>query len=116
MIPPVFSFLNVAPVNALVDTRIHFIDAGDSPTYPYIRWFVPSGAAGNYLGQPPNVDNDRVQIDCFTRDKQQVLDLADAVQSELDRHGHQLVKIVHTIDPDTKSYRVQFDYSFWTDR
>lgn len=115
--PPVYGWLNVAPVNAFVSGRIHGQGhIPDSPTYPYIRYQSVSGASQNTLSEAPEMDNERVQVDLFTRDRQQALDLAAAVRTELDKHGHQLTKSGPSQDPETKSYRVQFDYSFWTHR
>lgn len=117
MEPPVYLWLNVASVNAFVSGRIYGQGhIPDSPTYPYIRYQVVSGAAQNMLSEAPEVDNDRTQVDCWSRDRTEVVQLAAAVRTELDKRGHQLVKIGPTQDPETKSYRVQFDYSFWTHR
>ena len=117
MIPPIYGWLNVAAVNAIAGTRLFpFGDGGDSPVYPYVTWSVPSSASENYLAETPDTDNDRVQIDCYARTQQEALNLATAVRTEMDKHGHQRVKIIHPIDPDTKSYRIQFDYSIWTSR
>lgn len=117
MEPNVYRWLNVASVNTFVSGRI--FGQGhipDSPTYPYIRYQVVSGAAQNMLSEPPEMDNDRVQVDFFSRDRTEVAQLAAAGQAELDKRGHQKVKIGPTQDPETKSYRVQLDYSFWTHR
>lgn len=115
--PPVYRWLNVAPVNAFVSGRIYGQGhRPDSPTYPYIGYQSVSASSQNYLSEPPEMDNDRVQIDIWTRDRTEALNLAAAVRTELDKHGHQLVKIGPTQDPETKSYRVQFDYSFWANR
>jgi hypothetical protein len=114
---PIYLWLNVAPVNAIAGDRLYpFGDAGDSPTYPYVTWFFPSSAAQNYLSEAPTMDNDLAQIDCWASNGQDALDLADAVQAEMDKHGHQRVKIIHRRDPETKSYRVQLDYSIWSHR
>ncbi len=117
MIPSIYLWLNVTAVNNVAGTRIYpFGDAGDSPTYPYVTWSVVSSGAENKLSGAPDTDNDRVQLDCWAQSMQDALDLATAVRAEMDKYGHQLVKIVHPIDPDTKSYRVQFDYSIWSHR
>ena len=115
--PPVYGWLNVASVNAFVSGRI--FGQGhipDSPAYPYIRYQSVSGAAQNMLSEAPEMDNERVQVDCWTQDRQQALTLAAAVRTELDKHGHQVMKIGPSQDHETKSYRVQFDYSFWANR
>lgn len=117
MIPQIYSWLNVSAVNAIAETRLYpFNDAGDSPTYPYVVWQFVSSQAQNQLSGTPGMDNDRVQIDCYARDQQTVLDLAEAVRDAMDPRGHQLTRIDHGIDPDTKSYRLQFDYSIWMNR
>lgn len=117
MEPHVYRWLNTTSVNAFVSGRI--FGQGhipDSPTYPYIRYQSVSGASENYLGEAPDTDKERVQVDCWTNDRQQALNLASAVRTELDKHGMQMVKIGPSQDMETKSYRVQFDYSFWTHR
>lgn len=117
MIPNIYSWLNVTAVNNIAGTRLYpFGDAGDSPTYPYVTWFTPSSGATNYLGEAPNTDNDRVQIDCWAQSQQDAINLASAVRAEMDKYGHQVVMMVHPIDPDTKSYRIQMDYSIWSAR
>lgn len=115
--PPVYLWLNVAAVNAYVSGRIYGQGhIPDSPTYPYIRYQSVSGSSQNHLSGEPDTDQERVQVDCWTQDRQEALDLAAAVRTELDKHGYQMVKIGPSQDPETKSYRVQFDYSFWTER
>jgi len=117
VIPPIYEWLNVAAVNAIAGTRLYpFGDAGDSPAYPYATWFLPSSGAENYLSEVPTIDRDRVQIDCWAQTPQDALDLATAVRNVMDARGHQHVRIVHPIDPDTKSYRVQLDYTVWQPR
>ena len=115
--PPVFGWLNVASVNAFVDQRIYGQGhIPDSPTYPYIRYQSVTGASQNCMSGPPAADQDRTQVDMWTRDRNQALQLAAAVRTELDKHGTQLVKIGPNQDHETKAYRVQFDYSFWDQR
>lgn len=117
MIPNVYEMLNVAAVNAHVETRIFGAGhAGDSPAYPYITWQVISGAPENYQGQAPNVDNARVQINIWARDEASCRTTATAARDVLDTHGHQALLMGPERDPETKSYRIQMDYSFWTDR
>jgi len=115
--PTVYSYLNIAAINAIVGSRIYgFAEAPQSPTYPYITWEIISGRPSNYQGSAPAVDNYRVEINVWTRDQQNALDAITEIQSALDAHGHQLVQIGPSVDPDTQSYRAQLDYSLWTSR
>lgn len=117
MIPDIYSILNVAAVNAHVGTRIFGAGhADDSPVYPYITWQVISGRPENYQGQAPNVDNARVQVNVWARDEAAVRTAAQAARDALDAAGHQVVLIGPDRDPETKSYRIQMDYSIWTAR
>lgn len=115
--PTVYALLNVAGVNAQVGSRIYgFGEAPQSPTYPYITWEIISGVPNNYTGQAPVVDRYRVEVNIWTRDQQAALDTGSAVQAALDASGHQQIQIGPSVDPETQSYRLQFDYSFWTSR
>lgn len=115
--PTVYGMLNVAGVNAQVSGRIYgFGQAPQSPTYPYITWEIVSEIPSNYLGEAPIVDNHRVEINIWARDQQTALDTKDAVQSALDSNGNQLLGLGPNVDPETQSYRIQFDYSLWTNR
>ena len=117
MIPDIYSILNVASVNAHVGTRIYGAGhAGDSPAYPYITWQVISGSPENYQGEAPNVDNARVQINVWARDEAAVRTAATAARDVLDAAGHQRMLMGPERDPETKSYRIQMDYSFWNQR
>jgi hypothetical protein len=115
--PTVYGLLNVAGVNAHVSGRIYgFGEAPQSPTYPYITWEIVSEVPSNYLGEVPVVDNHRVEVNIWARDQQAALDTKDAVRTALDPNGHQILGLGPNVDPETQSYRIQFDYSLWTSR
>lgn len=117
MIAPVYGYLNVAAVNAFVSGRIYgFGQAPQSPTKPYITWQVVSGVPSNYQGSAPVVDRQRVQIDIWSDDQQQTINIGAAVRAEMDKHGHQLNQIGPNVDPDTYTNRLTFDYSIWLPR
>lgn len=117
MIPPVFGVIDKAPVNAIVSGRIFgFGVAPQNTTAPYVTWSVVSGLPINTLSDSPCGDNRRVQIDCWSLDQQQVLDLAEAVRDEMEKVTHQLLQRGPTKELDTKLYRYQMDFSFWTER
>lgn len=117
MIPNVYAILNVPAVNAHVGTRIFGSGhAADSPTYPYVTWRVTTSSAENYQGQAPNIDRATVQVNIWARDEETARLAATAVRDALDAAGHQQVLIGPDRDPDTKSYRIQLDYSLWTSR
>lgn len=117
MIAPIYGYLNVAAVNAFVSGRIYgFGQAPQSPTKPYITWQVVSGVPSNYQGQAPSVDRQRIQVDIWSDDQQQTLDLGSAVRTELDKHGYQITQVGPQVDPETYTNRLTLDYSIWLGR
>ena len=117
MIPNVFALLNVAPVNAFVDSRIFGAGhAGDSPNYPYITWQLLTGSPLNLIDEVPNCDKARVQINCWSRSETEVRLMSQAVRDVMDEAGYQVLLMGPERDPVTKSYRIQLDYSLWTSR
>lgn len=115
--PNVYQLLNVAGVNAEVGSRIYgFGTAPQNPTYPYITWEIITGVPSNYQGETPKVDKYRVEVNVWGRDQQTVLDAGAAIQSALDSNGHQITQIGPNQDQATQSFRLQLDYSIWTDR
>lgn len=117
MIPNIFAMLNVAAVNAFVGSRIYGAGhAGDDPEYPYVTWQILSGQPQKYLGEVPDIDNARVQINVFARSEQSARETATAVRDVMDTEGYQVLLIGPEHDPVTKSTRIQMDYSVWTER
>jgi len=117
MIPNVYELLNVSAVNAYVAGRIYGAgNAGDSPTYPYITWQVISGSPSNRLSEVPDTDRATVMVNVWSRSEAEARQTATAVRDALDPAGYQQVLIGPSRDPDTKSFRVQMDYSIWTYR
>ena len=117
MIPDIFTILNQPSVNAFVGSRIYGAGhAGDSPQYPYITWQVISGQPNNLLSEAPTIDNARVQINIWSRSESEVRQAAEAARDVLDLFGYQSILIGPQKDPDTKSYRIQMDYSIWSHR
>lgn len=117
MIPDLYALLNVAAVNAFVGSRIYGAGhAGDAPDYPYITWQVMSGRPNNYIVGAPTMDSARVQINVWSRTEAEARQAAQAARDVLDGHGYQLLLAGPTREPDTKTYRIQMDYSLWTAR
>jgi hypothetical protein len=128
MIPPIFPILAAAPaVTALLGTsptRIYPFgeNTEKTVTYPYITWQLITGTPENYLGDRPDIDNTRVQIDCWgdggtgKNGAASVNAVADAVRNVLEDHGYMVDFGSTERDPDTVSYRYRMDFEFWTHR
>jgi hypothetical protein len=123
MMPPLFQALSTdAGVTALLGAgalcRVY--DAGEAPQgaqYPYATWQTISGNPENYLGDRPNIDQLRVQVDCWSKASMtQASQVADAVRYALESRGHQVDFGSTERDPDTGSYRYRMDFDFWIPR
>jgi len=128
MIPPLFPILSGNPtVTALLgaapNTRVYpFGEAPAKPVYPYVTWQIISGTPEVYLADRPNIDDVRVQMDCWgdggagKNGAASVNSVADAIRNVLEDHGY-MVDFGNTErDPDTVSYRYRMDFEFWTHR
>jgi len=116
IVPGVYGWLNVAAVNAFVSGRIYgFGHAPQTPTYPYITWRVITSVPSQQFDAPA-VDNQRVEVNVWSKAQQESLDAAAAVQTEMDKHGHQITQLGPERDSETKNYRTQLDYSIWSSR
>ena len=114
---PVFGWLNIPAINAFLGTRIYpFGSAPQNPTRPYITYQVISSVSENLQSERPEIDNQRVQVDIWSEDQQETLDIGEEVRTALDTRGHQSVMIGPEKDPETQTYRLQFDYSIWLPR
>jgi hypothetical protein len=119
MLPPIFQTLKASTdVKAIVGTnppRIYrFGDApqvapGSTPQ-PYVTWFLVAGVPENNLSDPPPVDRDTVQIDCWhSRDADCVL-LALAVRAAMEQVCYMTGVIINLRDPETKLYRIGMEF------
>lgn len=118
MIPPVFALLTAAsPVTDIVDERIYrHAHAPQDALKPYITWSVVGGHAENYLAQRPGIDQELVQIDCWSTTAQECKTLMLAVVAALELDGHQQGMPQDDFEQDTQLYRVMLQFHFWTPR
>lgn len=128
MIPPIFPILSAnsavtALVGAGVNCRVYPFGEGPSPAaYPYVTWQLVAGTPEQYLGDRPDIDDVRVQIDCWGDGRvgqggaRSVNAVADAVRNALEPHGYMVDFGSTERDPDTVSYRYRMDFEFWTHR
>lgn len=126
MMPPLFQALSTdAGVGVLLGAgplcRVY--PAGEAPEnvqYPYATWQIVSGNPENYLGDRPNIDQIRVQLDCWSPSAggsiTKASQVADAVRYALESRGHQVDFGSTERDAETGSYRYRMDFDFWISR
>lgn len=124
MIPPVFTLLVASSdVTAIVGTspsriypagNVPEVTGGDpNANVPCISWQTIAGHPENYMSGRPDVDNQRIQIDCWALTFTQANALAAAAQAALELSGQCVSLNGHDYEPLTMRYRASFDFSFW---
>lgn len=118
MIPPVYALLSGdAAVSAIVADRIYrHSHAPQDVAKPYISWYVAGGHAENYLAGRPGIDQELVQIDCWSTTAQECKALMLATVKALELHGHQSGMPQDDFENDTQLYRYMLQFYFWTPR
>lgn len=122
MIPPVFEVLSAsAMVKAHLGTppsmRLYpFGEATQNTLKPYVTWHLISGIPANYLGQLPDMDDFRVQIDVWALTQASAIAVAQAIRDAVEPHAHIVNAGNTTRDTETKNYRYMIDAEFFTER
>ena len=120
MLPNVQQILSTnSAVTAIVGTspcRVYLNTIAQCATMPAVVWSVVDGMTENYNDSISDIDNFRVQIDCWANTAKDADTLANAARAALEPSGH-LVSFNGTdFEQDTKRHRVSFDFSIWTNR
>lgn len=121
MVPPVFPLLNVAAVTALVGTspvRVYRSDYAPQDTpRPYVTWSTISAVPAQGFDLP-DIDNARVQVNCFADTSPARDALAKAVQVAMENGGVNVMISDNgdSYDQPTNLYRQSMDFSLWVNR
>lgn len=119
---PVFALLSAStPLKAIVGTSpvrvwMDTVPPDQSQDRPYITWNVVGGSPENYLKAVPKIDNGRIQIDTWSKDKDQCHTMAKLVRDLLEPTSYMIGVPVSGYEPDTMLYRYTLEFSFWTRR
>ena len=108
MIPPIYTLL--AASSAVADvfgTPIRvwpWAEAREGADLPYATWTVIAGTPENYLGQMPDIDSIRVQVDVWAGTGTDCTAAATVLRDELEPRAH-MVQFGNMIrDPETRVY------------
>lgn len=104
-------------VAALVRDRIYrHGNAPQGTPAPYVTWSLLTGMPQNTLSEPPKVDSQEIQIDCWSDDDAQVEQLADAVRKAIEQVHHVTMMSNNSRDPTTMRYRIMLTITAWNHR
>lgn len=125
MYPPIFSTVNVAAVQALLQTApgpLRFYLFGEAPQntpLPYAVWQTRGGSPENYLNQVPDMDLFSIQIDVYASPAQgpsRARSVARALRDAIEPVAHIVAWRGESVDPETRNYRSSFDVDWWVRR
>lgn len=122
MIPPLFQIMSASTaVRAAIGTPpsmrfFPFGEADQNTQKPYVTWQIISGIPENYIGQLPDIDDFRVQIDVWAVTQDSANSVAQAVRDAIEPHAYIVGSGNTTRDPETRAYRYMLDAEFYTPR
>lgn len=122
MTPPVFAHVAAsADCRSLLGTppKMRFYPSGEAPqgiAKPYAVWQMIFGNPANYLGQLPDIDGARVQVDVYADSQSSTVESATAIRDALEPYGHMINFADRGRDATTRNYGYMLDFEFFTAR
>jgi hypothetical protein len=122
MTPSIFALVAASPACvALIGTpplmRFYSFAEAQQPTArPYAVWQMVTSVPANYLGQLPDTDDARVQVDVYADSQATANALAIAVRDAIEPHAHMINASDRARDPVTRSYGYLMEFEFFTPR
>lgn len=103
-------------VTAITGTRISRTTAPQDQAQPYVVWTPIANTPENSLSCSPDIDNARLQVDCYARDQATARKLAIAARGACEAVGDVQSGPWEQYEPDTKLFRWTFDLTAWEKR
>lgn len=122
MMPPIFEILSDdAGTCTLIGTPpamrlFPFGEADQNTPKPYVTWQLITGQPENYLGNLPDADHYRVQLDTWADTQASAILVAKTIRDVLEPHGYVVGSGNTPPDPETRCYRYMLDMEFITPR
>lgn len=117
MIPSVHPLLTGdAAVASIVGDRVYQTEAPEDAVRPYVVFSLPSSTPLNNLSCAPDMDDQRVQVDCWAQSQSKARELGKAVRNALEQVTHVILGPWADRDEATKMYRWSMDAEFWSAR
>lgn len=122
MTPALFAFVSAsAECRAQLGAppKMRFYPFGEAPqgvALPYAVWQMIFGTPANYLGQLPDLDGTRVQVDVYGATQAVTQAAAIAIRDALEPHGYLVNFADRARDPVTRNYGYTLDFEFQTPR
>jgi hypothetical protein len=99
--------------------NMRFYPFGEAPQDKppvYAVWQMPFSTPANYLGQVPDADDARIQIDVYGITQASADAAALAIRNAIEPHAHMINAAQRPRDPITRNYGYMLDFEFITSR
>ncbi len=116
MIPHVQQVLEASSAVTSITSNISQTILPEGQTRPYVVWTLITAVPGINLSDPPDYDDQRVQVDCYSLDQPTCRALSDAVLAALESVTHVVFGPWADYEPDTKLFKWSMDAEFWDSR
>jgi hypothetical protein len=93
-----------------------FAEGRQNTATPYAVWQMVTSIPANYLGQLPDADDARVQIDIYAMEQDTAEVVARAIRDALEPHAHMTTAAMRTRDSTTRNYGFMLEFEFFTAR
>lgn len=114
MIPPIYQALTAVPaIVTLVGDRIYgsgVVTEGESR--PYIVWSIISATPNNNISTTPEQDDQRVQVDVYSKSETVARQLETLVRDALEAQMHIVFGPWNTFETETKLFRWSQDVTW----
>jgi hypothetical protein len=118
MTPAVFAIVAASSACRAVlgsPPNMRFYPFGEAPQDKppvYAVWQMPFSTPENYLGQVPDVDDSRVQIDVYGATQASTDAAALAIRDAVQEHANMVNSVQRPRDPLTRNYGYMLDFEF----
>ncbi len=98
---------------------MRFYPFGEAPqqtSAPYATWQMPSETPANYLGQVPDMDEQRIQIDLWATTQTKADQLKEAIRAAVQVHAQETNSAQRPRDATTRMFGYMMEFQFFTPR
>lgn len=101
---------------AIVGGRIYRTQADDNALAPYVVWSIITASPENNLSDLPEVDEARIQIDCYSLSQSECRRMSEYAMGVVEPTYHVIFGPTEDKETDTKLWRWSFDLTSFTNR
>ena len=120
MLPPVYATLAAdSGILDLLGDPPRISRHGRAPqdsARPYVTWGLVVGVPENTLSEAPGIDRCTVQVDCWSLDSSDAVELAQAVRDVIEPEAHMTAVIVDEREAGTKLYHIAMQFDWFLSR